>query len=155
MVRLDVHRYPSTFLSEIISIPCGAIRCERAPGMCIVAKIFQFLVVRLDVIWTFLYLSNRKKFQFLVVRLDDALNAPMSELNLFQFLVVRLDVIFPQSWMRGLPTFQFLVVRLDVLNAGNGNTYYHISIPCGAIRWVGEFADLDLLFLHFNSLWCD
>ena len=68
-----------------------------------------------------------------MVRLDADKLVGTNCVRKFQFLVVRLDddAIVSSAISK---LFQFLVVRLDVIYVSVKQSYYLISIPCGAIR---------------------
>ena len=93
-------------------------------------------------------------FQFLVVRLEVINNEFSVVLIEFQFLVVRLEEELSKRVGATFCLFQFLVVRLEGMLFSKSKPSGFISIPCGAIRRILQKWS-PILIRYFNSLWCD
>jgi len=72
----------------------------------------------------------------------------------FQFLMVRLKVSMFVSVSKFISLFQFLMVRLKAKIVKSHFFYRFISIPYGAIKRVATRL-VFMIFIDFNSLWCD
>jgi len=91
MVRLKANNCIRLQTLKKISIPYGAIKSVGVLLAKVVINTFQFLMVRLKVISSFINFSISILFQFLMVRLKDTLiSSYLSQKKPFQFLMVRL-----------------------------------------------------------------